>query len=942
MDGNVLEEIYNLAESIVNRSTELLEYFSNYLAKYCSLAAFIDSSKSKENGDIHHTFQQNKLIFQSVLRSKLKDMARHLGYINHKLGQRLENFNLEDPAPTVRRSSERGFTSEYLRRFAKNTYRDMLHFVYNYLDCCKKELPTEQDFSTTFLAWTFSDQYLADIHRSAHQDDFNAVILSFWNADFPELHSVIAHELGHAIIDDISNKLDFNVVSKKKLGVFGRLAKRLIAITEGWFPDGSNRELRIDVEIMSDLLATSQFGFAYLYTWFVEFLDDSYGTFHLRDEHGDLPPIQELLDDDAELMLPQILQSHIPDLEELSTYVRGVAIISLVEKMFPNKDNTEREFIKSFKQHLNNILSLRYEETSFEYSGWKTIGIEFKNAIVRSGFAEAARKFNDDRIQINAHWYFSSQCASQYVIEDIKKSDLKAPNSSNDPNRKKYIHPGIRTFHSINIPWRVVLVDNSCSLNNLNHRPSTGHETTQEIETKEIEELNKNIHNRKPIINTVQLDYLYRASFYESNFILHGKNLNNSPQQIEGEYNGDVTESINYTGKVALELYYKDFTHDKSISRARKNALIVFNNSTKSKYSEKPEDNIDSTSELPSKLNIELLTNEFFALDLVLGSNPSVSDDIFKALDSKVSQPGGISNHAITFGRYDYIAYTPLRNSPISSGFDKILKGTCPPPEFVKDFRQKGAFKARRREIRKIDLNELMKDTESSRENGDLYSNLVDQASNPSVVDKGMFVCTLLVTLIDKGLRSYFIRKEVPEIFLNYNNQENLKEDEKIVLNAYSSNGQEDVVLEIFSSEAIKNYKDLFSFIKLFHDSFYTSKTESILCKLPHSSKNQKTSDFYSNYIYIDIGIRLSSKIKNDLFHTSLISVLQESQFEQLKNHIQLSIRPGRYDYVIMLKPDMNTNSELVEKFVEFGEALTQDTSKISRVNTHINVLESF
>ncbi len=88
MDGNVLEEIYNLAESIVNRSTELLEYFSNYLAKYCSLAAFIDSSKSKENGDIHHTFQQNKLIFQSVLRSKLKDMARHLGYINHKLGQR--------------------------------------------------------------------------------------------------------------------------------------------------------------------------------------------------------------------------------------------------------------------------------------------------------------------------------------------------------------------------------------------------------------------------------------------------------------------------------------------------------------------------------------------------------------------------------------------------------------------------------------------------------------------------------------------------------------------------------------------------------------------------------------------------------------------------------------------------------------------------------------
>lgn len=382
---STIAEIKKMATMLKSSiSDERIVYESSYINQINDKLV-----KAPENSDKQRQILQEKLIYQAYFRGRAMHYTAQIGYLNDRLGQRLESFILEDPAPLVRRAVEQDFTSEFIRRLTKNAYRDMILFLRDFLKC---DIPYNS-IPPTLQYWTYSESYHSDIYRdkgaknypkhilgrTPNRDDdnhaFNVVIMSFWNIDFPELYTILAHELAHILIKDTSGNLNPLILSNSRAtGHFGKLARKLVAILDSWLPQEVYISQRVDVEIMADILATAQFGFAYLHAWFIEMLDSLHEVKHLRDQFSEFIGPENLFDDNVDLVA--CLKEFAPCHADMAVYLRGVAIYSLLRLTSTHLDEIEKAYLSAFKLHLENILEMRYDplKSPHEYNLWKVIG----------------------------------------------------------------------------------------------------------------------------------------------------------------------------------------------------------------------------------------------------------------------------------------------------------------------------------------------------------------------------------------------------------------------------------------------------------------------------------------------------------------------------------------------------------------------------------------
>lgn len=845
---STVAEIKDMAERLKNAIDKDRD---TYQQRY--LEHFKSGLQAASQGVQHSMLEQllrQKLVYHAVFRERAKRYTRKLGYLNHRLGQHLETFLLEDPAPTVRRAVEQGFTNEFIRRLVKNTNRDMVYFLQNFLEC---KIPYTT-IPTTFQYWTYSESYHSDIHRddqtnaypknlflgkSPAQNQgnaFNIAVMSFWNIDFPELYSILAHELAHMLIKDVSGNLNPLILSKYQVtGRFGVLARKLDAILDSWLPREIFLNFRVDVEIMADVLAVAQFGFAYLHAWFIEMLNSNFESRHLKDEFSNIVDPDSLFD--ADIDVAASLDHFIPRHVDMTVYLRGRAMLSLLKHCDMAVDTLEAQYLAAFELHLNNILMLRYHDQKHpnESQLWKTIGNQIDRAMRKSRIGKAINAFRrkanfrggllsvdpDDE-----YWYLREQNISEAIQDSADFSGVFG----------EYSHS--RSFHPLDVPWRMIWRRSLSLIDEHNY----------------CQQFDKNIEIRRNMIHTVQADYIHKTGNIMYPYIMRDE-LRSDSSKVTERHVFDLNKKYEFI----VPKKKRDRRHE-SIRVIREQYAGYMKNKTGSfEYS----------------WNMDVLGGRFLVFDLLLGASPR---DVNGAT-VPLKQFGRESvKTAVTFGRYDRFFLLDDERY-----FNR-------PPSYTGAFLPSPVYKVRRRIIREmasvgLGLQHCLK--------------LPEATSTPAVI--------VLISLVDKSVRNHFIRFVFPHIVKSF-----LSENSHIphlVGEVYSSEGYEDFVIAFYQSDQVNKLETIIRFIQRLYDKDFVSRTEAIITRMEDIfSTSQQTSDWVEG-VNASINVRLRSDSAELGFANIIKSELADIPSISSAN-VSFKCQPGRLDYVIRI-PDLGNQYPL-------------------------------
>jgi hypothetical protein len=871
-EGGAIVEIRTLADKLLKAIIKEINDFGIYLIEVSAKMNHFSSLENKLK------VNRERLIFHAYFRERAKRLSRQLGYLNHRLGQQLERHVLEDPAPTLRRALEQGFTSEFLRTLTKNAYRDMNLFLKNHLGC---SLPYTE-IPQTIQYWTYSESYYGDMYRNKEarkyadrmndrEDDifeekrkkngeaFNSILMSFWNIDFPELYSILAHELAHILIQDISSNLNLLVIGNgKRVGTFGKLARKISIIFDGWLVDDQVRASRPEIEVVADLLAAAKFGPAYIYSWFIEMLNSAADTRPLKDEYSNFASIIKTFEEKKiKFNILEYVEPVTPTGFDMVSYVRGRAIYTLIENSFPNKDDSEKMLLKAFSYHLENILENRvgHDQHREQRLLWKTIGDQISRAVKKSGICTKLAEYHElspsmhpiDTAKQNWHpdeqWFLHEQLISESIQNELKDKGIVEYSSD------------IKRYYPLDITWRLIFNDykSDCKKNNYGD-PS-------------YLLCQKNAINRKPYIHTIQSDYIYKSGNISYIPIIRKLGETFSDQAVTQRdklYNVDGIPSQS-AGVKDIRVKYSD------IYKKNRGAAIEW------------------------QWDSNCLTNEFAYLDLILAATPK---DIYQL---KEMYDDAHCSTTVTYGRYDRLSISWDHDCPLTlpnkhGEWDEIEKNI--------------SSKIRRRAIRKLSSSGIGIENYVSPGNA-------DRNKSPDVV--------VLISLVDKGLRNHFIRYEMQYLFRTL--KISLKE---LACQMFSSEGYEDFVLTFYrNGHSNINLCGLYKFVRYIYDSPFVSRTETIVSEVSFAGRPYSQHDQWLSGLTVSIGARVKPDVNG-----KFLSWLKKD-FKNSFRNVVVSFQPGRTDYTFSFSAPLGPGN--ISTFHKVRETLINEENLFARITTNLS-----
>ncbi|WP_130472282.1 hypothetical protein [Candidatus Magnetaquicoccus inordinatus] len=436
-------------------------------------------------------------LTQTILRLQAGEVIATLGQIQDRLGQTLENIRPGELTPTVRRRKEKGLTDKFLSTISRWTFRDLAILVKEQWQCSLpygKNLPVviqywEHDLTSAqdhifheqqYHDWREEIRKPDEYHWYSSQDANQRILvpawsetvilqLSYWMLERPALHPILAHELGHRVIHDVLADLDTQALTKSETGLFGRLARRIFQTIDRALPNYTVRAF--SKELLCDLLGASRFGYAYLYSWFLEIL--AYHQFDkvwLMDELHRLDSEPQSIFAKCEFVRNDLRQA-IPE-----DYLRGRLLLAWLEQMELKQDDPFADSLhQAVEKHLHCQMQARFEEDLHSLQ-WKNLGDMLVHAITHGHQApQQAKKLliamqNDSPPTNGADsiiWKQAFSPAFQKLISKRLQEHLRE--SASSQNKCRWINSHtlrkeeIFLWGAVDLPWRLewLLMDSS-------------------------------------------------------------------------------------------------------------------------------------------------------------------------------------------------------------------------------------------------------------------------------------------------------------------------------------------------------------------------------------------------------------------------------------------------------------------------------------------------
>lgn len=342
------------------------------------------------------------LFLQAFLRKRADYHIRDLGRLQDRFGQELERIKPDSPGPTNRRRQEHGIIDKYLSELTRWVHRDLIVLV---KDIFNSPYPySETPITLQYWQYDYRSQHNAIHTDSQHErwrdwmqskstscegmgkEQSYFIQQSFWALERPAIHPIIAHELAHRVVrDGLGRHYIPAVGDAKTAGDVGRLIRRLKSCLEAWLATNDTHHMRLDEEIIADILAASRFGHAYLYTWFLEMLKSEHeSNDQLRDEHGWLESTD--IDKQAACPIP------FPCTEIPSEYLRGKVLLRWLSAMSIQEDSQAVSLRSAVLQHLELQLECRFESNPKMKAFWEACSVDLVDAALGFGAAEKASK----------------------------------------------------------------------------------------------------------------------------------------------------------------------------------------------------------------------------------------------------------------------------------------------------------------------------------------------------------------------------------------------------------------------------------------------------------------------------------------------------------------------------------------------------------------------
>ncbi|MCD9458054.1 hypothetical protein [Marinibactrum halimedae] len=908
-----MTEIYSNCEKLEKNLKSIIEDYDKY-QKY-TLTDYMGKNSIEAGSDetIKTIRHYEIIIFQSHFRERAKLIARTIGLLTHKIEQILETCQLEDPSPILRRSIEQGFVEEYIKLLSIFTLYDLNKFLTKI--GVKKTLPYK-NLQSAMHSWTYDDEHFVEYFRGKNttknpdlfrktllneekkltpdnDDSFNIFVMSFWWVDNSALHSIAGHEAAHILIHDLTRDLKAEIIGFKcELGEFGQLCRNLTNLFSSWLPNTEFSKLRLDIEVLSDILATCKFGVAHANAWFLENLGSSYESSFLKDEYDNFISLDNyiVLNENEnsskdnkkpkKKSLYDLISPFKPNYSNMAAYLRGRVICSTLEEI-GDLDSLEKEYIYSLKSHLNNILNLRLNlvDNNRHNTIWRKLGDELSRAIKKSNIGynawlyfkkprnQSASKDKENEI-LNIQ--LLSETSKEIIfekLEDDKRDDKKIKNIS---------------YYANDIPWRYTF---SKALKNDN---------TTYTKTKEF--------YKELASNLSFLDHICQADLIFNSMFMGYEYLPNAfLEKNEIGKTNDKREEIKKINKNILSFNSEE--HKDSKNQIRK-LRAKFSSFIKNNYNKH---------DLNFKSNI--LQKETYLLDLALYSKPSHAS-LSCSLEFNNEEKKGNFINAITYGRYDRL-FLIKEISSLSIPHYKHTGPNLGKEEVI-------SYKTRKRFLRPLKIENTSGDWSH-------FETLYNQEEKP--------LAAILIDLIHKGFRHYFAMYILPKIKNGCN---------AFTWFIFASGGHEDFVLLLYPNKGNKNdnpsIKKIYSISEELLKNFLVDRTDTIIVRNDTYQKNLASNKNFYQDVYASINIRISNNPTykvNFIYEVNpLIKKFKERliSFSKDENIIHLFHTFGRSDYSI----HVNTAIDCECKFKAFHE-LRREIAKIenvSRINTQLSVKE--
>lgn len=325
-------------------------------------------------------YQCFRLVWHAKMMIKASVIAERLGELHDRLGQQIERTNPDYPNPVLRRRAEHGQIDKYLCEHVKWVHRDLVLAAKKLgADYPYKEVPV------TLYSWQYqasSTQHAFVSHK--HYEDwkqwalgsstevrlpskFTSLGLSYWMPERLVSHPIIGHELAHQVLQDLYGRDNPYVRLEHQKDQLSRTLRRLIRCAEGWQVNRSSgrgsttaQTWPLVREIMCDLLAAERYGCAYLHAWLMEICEIETMADLMHDCFGMLKPIV-----DFSKITPEFIQREIftPSraligTEPLNIYYRGTVLVAFLRMHKRETDLMTQELLQQVDNWLDRYLDL--------------------------------------------------------------------------------------------------------------------------------------------------------------------------------------------------------------------------------------------------------------------------------------------------------------------------------------------------------------------------------------------------------------------------------------------------------------------------------------------------------------------------------------------------------------------------------------------------------